>query len=163
MRSSPGSAIPIAANGRHHRSANTDPSSSGGQRGDIRHGSQPWCPPSDVPAKVSPNFSGARDATRQRLLNVVANRRCDRTPDPRWIGFKKTHSLTVVEKFTLGESASEVSFDLWNKATMECTRRSAPRARIVFFGINSREDLKAARKLRADAVFTDVPAALLGD
>lgn len=102
----------------------------------------------------------SRDATRARLLNSLAAHRCDGPSEALWIGFEKSRTMSVVEKFTLGEGQSETTFDMWNKDSMKCTRGAAKKAKIVFFGVNTPEDFKVAKKLGADAVFSDAPSKL---
>ena len=45
----------------------------------------------------------------------------------------------------------------WNVSSVECTRRMAPKSKIVFFGINTMEDYFTAAELGADAVYSDFP------
>lgn len=103
----------------------------------------------------------SRDETRIRLLRATNTETCIDAGKESWVGFELARKMTVVEKFALGESESELWFKLWDKNTVRCTKKMTGGAKIVLFGINTKEDYREAKKLKVDGVFTDNPVAIL--
>jgi len=98
-----------------------------------------------------------RDATRMRLSEVALSGNCANPPAPgTWVGIELERTVTVVEKFTLGEGRSEVRARWWTPAAVACFK-SSPNVKIVVFGIDSVDAYAAAAKLGVDAVMTDSP------
>lgn len=102
-----------------------------------------------------------RALTRGRLLAFLASGRCLYPSGAEWLGFELNRPMSVVERLTLGDDASEIEFALWSAQSVRCVREMAPKARIALIGVNTREDLQRAIGLGADAVYSDDPRALL--
>lgn len=102
-----------------------------------------------------------RKTTRQRLLHFINSHECSFPSDAQWLGFELKRKMTVLEKFTLGEDQDDVEFELWSPESMRCSRKMAPKAKVILFGINSKEAWREAMRLKADAVYTDSPKLLL--
>jgi glycerophosphoryl diester phosphodiesterase len=102
-----------------------------------------------------------RATTRGRLLAFLAEGQCRFPSDAKWIAFELKRKMTVVEKLTLGDDSSEAEFRLWSPESIRCVRKMAPKAKLVFIGINTKEELRQASGLGADAVYSDDPKALL--
>ncbi|WP_144150976.1 glycerophosphodiester phosphodiesterase family protein [Paraburkholderia sp. BCC1885] len=100
----------------------------------------------------------SRDATRGRLVRVLLDQGCiDPPAEHASAAFEMHRSVTVVEKFTLGEGRSEVSATLWTPATVACFRQR-PDVHLVAIAVNNAEDYRAAACLGMDAVLADSPA-----
>lgn len=100
----------------------------------------------------------SRDATRGRLVRVLLNQGCVDAPSERAMtAFELHRTLTVVEKFTLGEGRSDVQATLWTPATVACFRQK-PDVRIVAIAVNDAKDYRTAACLGIDAVLADSPA-----
>ena len=102
-----------------------------------------------------------RNTTRGRLLSLANSGACLFPAHADWVAFELKRKMTVVEKFTLGEDSNDLDFKLWTPASVDCFRKSVPNAKIAIIGVNSKEDLRQAEALGADAVYTDDPLALL--
>jgi glycerophosphoryl diester phosphodiesterase len=99
----------------------------------------------------------SRDATRGRLVRVLLNEGCiDAPPEHTSAAFELHRTVTVVEKFTLGEGRSEVNATLWTPATVACFRRR-PDVHLVAIAVNNADDYRAAACLGMDAVLSDSP------
>ncbi|AKN18425.1 hypothetical protein B586_03375 [Mycobacterium haemophilum DSM 44634] len=102
----------------------------------------------------------SRDTTRQRLLNMALNRRCDPAPEAgKWAGFELHRDVTVTEKFTLGTGVSQVNADLWDPAAVECFK-SQPGMKVMGFAVKTADDYQLAKKVGLDAVLVDSPRAV---
>lgn len=102
----------------------------------------------------------SRDATRQRLLDVLLAGHCGAPADPRApAAFEWRREVSVVETFTLGEARSKVAASFWTPATVHCFHRQ-PGQWLLAIGVNREEDYRAAACLGLEAVLTDSPAAL---
>ncbi|MCW8205624.1 glycerophosphodiester phosphodiesterase [Verminephrobacter aporrectodeae subsp. tuberculatae] len=100
----------------------------------------------------------SRDATRDRLAKVLLNEGCLGAPTmPVWSGFEMHRTVSVIEKFTLGEGTSNVNATLWTPATLACFRARS-RVKILAISINNEDDYRAAACLGIDAVLVDSPA-----
>ncbi|MFM0173568.1 glycerophosphodiester phosphodiesterase family protein [Paraburkholderia sediminicola] len=100
----------------------------------------------------------SRDATRGRLMRVLLNQGCVDAPAKHAMtAFELHRTLTVVEKFTLGEGRSDVQATLWTPATVACFRQK-PDVRIVAIAVNDAEDYRTAACLGIDAVLADSPS-----
>jgi glycerophosphoryl diester phosphodiesterase len=100
----------------------------------------------------------SRDATRGRLVRVLLDQGCiDPPAEHASAAFEMHRSVTVVEKFTLGEGRSEVNATLWTPATVACFRQR-PDVHLVAIAVNNAEDYRAAACLGMDAVLADSPA-----
>ncbi|HVJ39614.1 MAG TPA: glycerophosphodiester phosphodiesterase family protein, partial [Stenotrophomonas sp.] len=101
----------------------------------------------------------SRDATRQRLLELVLAQRCVAAPEaPGWAAFELRRNLKVSESFTLGKGHTAVSgARLWTPEAMVCFRSHAPEFSVLWIGVGSEEDYKLAADLGADAVMVDSP------
>jgi glycerophosphoryl diester phosphodiesterase len=100
----------------------------------------------------------SRDATRGRLVRVLLNEGCiDAPAEHSSAAFELHRTVTVVEKFTLGEGRSEVNATLWTPATVACFRQR-PDVQLVAIAINSADDYRVAACLGMDAVLSDSPA-----
>jgi glycerophosphoryl diester phosphodiesterase len=99
----------------------------------------------------------SRDATRGRLLRVLLNQGCvDAPAEHAMTAFELHRTLSVVEKFTLGEGQSDVQATLWTPATVACFRQK-PDVRIVAIAVNGAADYRMAACLGIDAVLADSP------
>jgi glycerophosphoryl diester phosphodiesterase len=99
----------------------------------------------------------SRDATRGRLVRVLLNQGCvDAPAEHAAAAFELHRTMTVVEKFTLGEGRSEVRATLWTPATVACFRQK-PDVRIVAIAVNNAADYRTAACLGIDAVLADSP------
>ncbi|MCI5073310.1 hypothetical protein MRY82_10295 [bacterium] len=103
----------------------------------------------------------SRDETRARLLNHENSNQCIDEGKESWVGFELARKMTVLEKFALGSSQTDLWFKLWDRGAVKCTKKMTQGAKVVLFGINTREQYKQAIKLKVDAVFTDDPSAIL--
>ncbi len=102
----------------------------------------------------------SRDATRERLVRVLLNQGCvDAPAEHAMAAFELHRTLTVVEKFTLGEGRSDAQATLWTPATVACFRQK-PDVRIVAIAVNDAHDYRAAACLGIDAVLADSPLAM---
>ena len=99
--------------------------------------------------------------TRRRILVQIATGACTLGTTQRWIGFEARRTLSVVEQLTLGPQRDTLDVLTWRKDTMACARKMAPRATVVFFGVNDGAAYRRAAALDADAVLTDAPLLLL--
>jgi glycerophosphoryl diester phosphodiesterase len=100
----------------------------------------------------------SRDATRTRLVRVLLDQGCvDPPAGHTWAAFELHRSVTVVEKFTLGEGRSEVNATLWTPATVACFRQQ-PDVHLIAIAVNNADDYRAAACLGMDAVLADSPA-----
>jgi glycerophosphoryl diester phosphodiesterase len=100
----------------------------------------------------------SRDATRGRLVRVLLNEGCiDAPAEQTSAAFELHRTVTVVEKFTLGEGRSEVNATLWTPATVACFRQR-PDVHLVAIAVNSADDYRRAACLGMDAVLSDSPA-----
>jgi glycerophosphoryl diester phosphodiesterase len=70
--------------------------------------------------------------------------------------FELHRTVTVVEKFTLGEGRSEVNATLWTPATVACFRQR-PDVHLVAIAVNNADDYRASACLGMDAVLSDSP------
>jgi glycerophosphoryl diester phosphodiesterase len=102
-----------------------------------------------------------RDITRRRLVQFINSRECNSPSNASWLGFELKRKMNVTEKFTLGQATDPVNFQLWTKESMTCVRQMAKSAKVVIFGIDTREDFLITHQLGADAVYTDRPLELL--
>lgn len=99
----------------------------------------------------------SRDATRGRLVRVLLNQGCVEAPAEHTVAAFELHrTMTVVEKFTLGEGRSEVQSTLWTPTTVACFRQK-PDVRIVAIAVNNAADYRTAACLGIDAVLADSP------
>ncbi|GAB2877263.1 glycerophosphodiester phosphodiesterase family protein [Paraburkholderia jirisanensis] len=99
----------------------------------------------------------SRDATRTRLLRVLLNEGCPDSPAAHsWTAFELHRTLTVTEKFTLGEGRSQVDATMWTPSTVACFRQQ-PDVHIVAIAVNTADDYRAAACLGIDAVLADSP------
>ncbi|MFL9905069.1 glycerophosphodiester phosphodiesterase family protein [Paraburkholderia sp. RL17-337-BIB-A] len=99
----------------------------------------------------------SRDATRGRLVRVLLNQGCvDAPAEHTAAAFELHRTMTVVEKFTLGEGRSEVQATLWTPTTVACFRQK-PDVRIVAIAVNNAADYRTAACLGIDAVLADSP------
>ena len=99
----------------------------------------------------------ARDITRTRLLNVVLAHICQQPPSPNaWVGIELKLPLWITEKFTLGESTSEVVAMLWNRSAVRCFKTQGS-VKIFLFGVNTLEDYRFAKHLGVYGVMVDSP------
>jgi glycerophosphoryl diester phosphodiesterase len=99
----------------------------------------------------------SRDATRQRLSGVALSGSCDTPPAAgAWVGMELERTVTVVEKFTLGEGRSEVKARWWTPAAVSCFKTN-PDVKIVVFGVDTPAAYQAAEKLGVDHVMSDSP------
>jgi glycerophosphoryl diester phosphodiesterase len=97
----------------------------------------------------------SRDATRQRLSAVALSGSCDTPPAAgAWVGMELERTVTVVEKFTLGEGRSEVKARWWTPAAVSCFKTN-PDVKIVVFGVDTPAAYQAAEKLGVDHVMSD--------
>jgi glycerophosphoryl diester phosphodiesterase len=104
----------------------------------------------------------SRDATRTRLVRVLLDEACiDAPAEHVSAAFELHRTVTVVEKFTLGEGRSEVNATLWTPATVACFRLR-PDVHLVAIAVNSVDDYRAAACLGMDAVLSDSPAKMTG-
>lgn len=104
----------------------------------------------------------SRDATRGRLVRVLLNQGCvDAPAGHAMAAFELHRTLTVVEKFTLGEGQSEVQATLWTPATVACFRQK-PDVHIVAIAVNDADDYRTAACLGIDAVLADSPLKMVG-
>ncbi len=102
----------------------------------------------------------SRDITRQRLLNVAMNFRCDPPPSlGAWAGFELHRRVIVTEEFTLGVGISEVDAELWDSAAVECFTAQNSGMKVMGFAVNTVDDYRLARKIGLDAVLVDSPQA----
>ncbi len=108
----------------------------------------------------------SRDATRQRLAEVLLEHACKSTPNSAysWVGFEFKRQMTLEEKFTLGTGDSPVTAQLWTRESIACFR-AAPgpdhRLPIVMFAVNTPADLTEASRLGATAVLVDSPQTMV--
>ncbi|WP_092007478.1 glycerophosphodiester phosphodiesterase family protein [Polaromonas sp. OV174] len=99
----------------------------------------------------------SRDATRDRLSSVALSGACEKPPSAgSWVGMEFERTVTVVEKFTLGEGTSVVKARWWTPAAVSCFK-THPDVKIVLFGIDSAAAYQAAEALGIDHVMTDSP------
>jgi glycerophosphoryl diester phosphodiesterase len=101
----------------------------------------------------------SRDATRARLLRVLLHDQAACTASPAahtWAAFELHRTLTVTEKFTLGEGRSQVDATMWTPSTVACFRQQ-PDVHIVAIAVNTADDYRAAACLGIDAVLADSP------
>ncbi|WP_293931656.1 glycerophosphodiester phosphodiesterase family protein [Iodobacter sp.] len=99
----------------------------------------------------------SRDATRQRLSSVALSGSCETPPAAgAWVGMELERTVTVVEKFTLGEGRSEVKARWWTPAAVSCFKTN-PEVKIIVFGVDSSAAYQAAEKLGVDHVMSDSP------
>jgi glycerophosphoryl diester phosphodiesterase len=70
--------------------------------------------------------------------------------------FELHRTVTVVERFTLGEGRSEVDATLWTPATVACFRQH-PDVHLVAIAVNDADDYRMAACLGIDAVLADSP------
>jgi glycerophosphoryl diester phosphodiesterase len=99
----------------------------------------------------------SRDATRDRLSAVALSGTCEKPPAAgAWVGIEFERTVTVVEKFTLGEGTSVVRAHWWTPAAVNCFRTN-PNVKIVLFGIDSAAAYQAAAALGVDDVMTNSP------
>jgi glycerophosphoryl diester phosphodiesterase len=100
----------------------------------------------------------SRDATRTRLVRVLLQQGCvDAPAEHASAAFELHRTVTVVEKFTLGEGRSEVNATLWTPSTVACFRQR-PDVHVVAIAVNNADDYRAAACLGIDAVLSDSPA-----
>lgn len=103
----------------------------------------------------------SRDATRTRLVRVLLDQGCvDAPAEHVSAAFELHRTVTVVEKFTLGEGRSEVNATLWTPATVACFR-THPDVHIVAIAVNDADDYRAAACLGIDAVLSDSPGKMM--
>jgi glycerophosphoryl diester phosphodiesterase len=99
----------------------------------------------------------SREATRIRLVRVLLNEGCmDAPAEHASAAFELHRTVTVVEKFTLGDGRSEVNATLWTPATVACFRQR-PDVHLVAIAVNSADDYRRAACLGMDAVLSDSP------
>ncbi|WP_286151224.1 MULTISPECIES: glycerophosphodiester phosphodiesterase family protein [unclassified Mycobacterium] len=102
----------------------------------------------------------SRDVTRQRLLNMALNHRCEPAPSTgRWAGFELHRDVVVTEKFTLGTGVSHADAELWDPGSIECFRSQQSGMKTIGFAVNTENDFRLARKMGLDAVLVDSPRA----
>ena len=98
-----------------------------------------------------------RNMTRDRLLNVLLGDRCENAPAaPVWTGFELHRTVSVVEKYTLGEGVSQVNATMWTPKTVGCFRRRAA-VRILAIAVNDANSYRMAACLGVNAVLSDSP------
>jgi glycerophosphoryl diester phosphodiesterase len=103
----------------------------------------------------------SRDATRTRLVRVLLNEGCFDVPAAHAsAAFELRRTMTVVEKFTLGEGHSEVNATLWTPATVACFRQK-PDVEVVAIAVNNADDYRTAACLGMDAVLADSPVKMV--
>ena len=99
----------------------------------------------------------SRQRTRQRLVSIALEHRCDRPRDGTYLGFEWRRKVTLSETLTLqAEATSSADAVLWSRAAMACLNAAADVHAIVF-GINREEDYLLAAGLGVDAVMVDSP------
>jgi len=102
-----------------------------------------------------------RGATFSRNLKMITSHECTLKTPQKWVGYELIRTMDVCDKTKLGKTCVEnLAFTVWTPDTIRCTRHMTG-AKIVFFGINTPADFTAARRLGANAVFSDDPEALL--
>ncbi|MFA4085145.1 glycerophosphodiester phosphodiesterase family protein [Mycobacteroides salmoniphilum] len=102
----------------------------------------------------------SRDTTRQRLLNMALNHRCEPVSSiGRWAGFELHRNVVVTEKFTLGTGTSRVDAELWDPASIECFSSQQSGMKTIGFAVNTEDDFRMARKIGLSAVLVDSPRA----
>ena len=102
----------------------------------------------------------SRDATRDRLLQVALNNRCDAPPAAgSWVGIEYDRQLEVIEHYTLGAGVSKVDAHWWTPAAVQCFKSSG-NVTIVAFGVETPDAYATAAALGIDAVMTDSPHTL---
>ncbi|MFJ4189279.1 glycerophosphodiester phosphodiesterase family protein [Kitasatospora sp. NPDC089509] len=102
-----------------------------------------------------------RGTTRTRLLRARLSGGFPHPPAPgTWAGFELRRDLVVGECCALGPGSGKVpDAMLWDRPTVDGFHE-CPDVTVVFFDIDTREDFATAAALGADAVLTDVPAAM---
>ncbi|WP_234796929.1 glycerophosphodiester phosphodiesterase family protein [Mycobacteroides chelonae] len=102
----------------------------------------------------------SRDMTRQRLLNMALNHRCEPAPSAgRWAGFELHRDVIVSEKFTLGTGVSQVDAELWDPSSIECFNSQHAGMKTLGFAVKTEDDFRLARKIGLNAVLVDSPRA----
>ncbi|MEU4933111.1 glycerophosphodiester phosphodiesterase family protein [Streptomyces yokosukanensis] len=113
-------------------------------------------------ANARAQVAEARDATRQRLAEVVLEHTCRSTPPASsWAGFELKRQMTLEEKFTLGTGDAAVTAQLWTPQSVACFRSRSARTPIVMLAVNTPGDLRTATRLAATAVVVDSPRTIL--
>ncbi|HYG05030.1 MAG TPA: glycerophosphodiester phosphodiesterase family protein [Stenotrophomonas sp.] len=98
-----------------------------------------------------------RDATRQRLLDVVLAQRCEPPTAPGWAGFEVRRNVEVSERFTLGVGRTSVKgAQLWTPEAMACFRSGTHRLSVMWF-IDGEADYRQAAEFGVDAVMVNSP------
>jgi glycerophosphoryl diester phosphodiesterase len=99
----------------------------------------------------------SRDATRERLVQVAINHRCDVPPATgTWVGIELHRKVQVIERYTLGEGITQIDAHWWTPDAVRCFKSNAG-VTIVAFGVETPTDYEAAANLGIDAVMTDSP------
>ncbi|MEH6416088.1 glycerophosphodiester phosphodiesterase family protein [Pseudomonas sp. CGJS7] len=103
----------------------------------------------------------SRDASRQRLLTVALEQRCDQAPAAKtWTAFEWRRRLDVTETFTLGVGLSPIpAATLWTPQAVACFRSAHRDVRILFIGVDTQADYQQAVARGANAVLVNSPAA----
>jgi glycerophosphoryl diester phosphodiesterase len=95
--------------------------------------------------------------TAAKPARMLLNEGCiDAPAEHTSAAFELHRTVTVVEKFTLGEGRSEVNATLWTPATVACFRQR-PDVHLVAIAVNNADDYRAAACLGMDAVLSDSP------
>ncbi|MGL4831021.1 MAG: hypothetical protein ACRCWS_00350, partial [Propionibacteriaceae bacterium] len=111
-------------------------------------------------AQRSLEVAESRDMTRQRLLNMALNHRCEPAPSiGRWAGFELHRDVSVSETFTLGTGASQVDAELWDPSSIECFNSQQAGMKTIGFAVKTEDDFRLARKIGLNAVLVDSPLA----
>ncbi|MDO8494353.1 MAG: glycerophosphodiester phosphodiesterase, partial [Deltaproteobacteria bacterium] len=96
-----------------------------------------------------------RNVTFERLMRVAGSHQCTLDKSQPWIAYELVRELNVCDKTKLGSTClDKLPFEMWTPESVKCSRRMTG-AKLVFFGVNTRETYARARQLGADAVFTD--------
>ncbi|MFD6197314.1 glycerophosphodiester phosphodiesterase family protein [Mycobacteriaceae bacterium NPDC060252] len=111
-------------------------------------------------ARSGLDVAESRDMTRQRLLNMALNHRCEPRPSiGSWAGFELHRDIIVTEKFTLGTGVSQVGAELWAPDSIECFNSLQSDMKTIGFSVNTEDDYRLAQKIGLDAVLVDSPRA----
>ncbi len=98
----------------------------------------------------------SRPATFNRLVTLALTHSCDGSNSPDgWVGFEYDRTVTVTERFTLGENAPPMQARLWAPEAVTCLRSQGSTVHIAVFGINTVDSYFAAGRLGVDAVVAD--------
>ena len=103
----------------------------------------------------------SRGATIEELLSPMGSSKISASSKEIWLGFELARDVVIEETLALGAARYPLKLECWNKENIKRIRSKIPNAHFVMFGINTIEDYRKATELGANAVFTDVPGALI--